>query len=223
MPQRPPDVVPDIVQRDLTEEQLQAYLASPELSIDTETLGLQQLRDRLCLVQLCDRAGRATIVQIQRDQVIASTTPETRAPRLKRVLEDARVLKVLHFARFDVAVLRHYLGIRLWPLYCTRTASKLVRTYTDRHGLKDLVRELLGQEISKQQQTSDWGAAELNDAQREYAASDVRYLHQLKEKLDERLVREGRVELAQSCFDFLPARALLDLAGWAEVDIFSHG
>ena len=161
MPQRPPDVVPDIVQRDLTEEQLQAYLASPELSIDTETLGLQQLRDRLCLVQLCDGAGRATIVQIQRDQVIASTTPETRAPRLKRVLEDARVLKVLHFARFDVAVLRHYLGIRLWPLYCTRTASKLVRTYTDRHGLKDVALELLDVEMDKVTRHSDWAAQTL--------------------------------------------------------------
>ena len=167
MPQRPPDVVPEIVQRDLTEDQLQAYLASPQLSIDTETLGLQQLRDRLCLVQLCDRAGRATIVQLPRDQVIASTPPDSRAPRLKRVLEDPRVLKVLHFARFDVAVLRHYLGIRLWPLYCTRTASKLVRTYTDRHGLKDVALEMLDVEMDKVTRHSDWASAQLSPAWRE--------------------------------------------------------
>ena len=140
MPQRPPDVSPELVQRDLTEDQLQAFLSSPFLSVDTETLGLQQVRDRLCLVQLCDASGRATIVQLPRDQVISPTAPPSRAPRLKRVLEEPRVLKVLHFARFDVAVLRHYLGIRLWPLYCTRTASKLVRTYTDRHGLKDVTK-----------------------------------------------------------------------------------
>ena len=131
-------------------------------------------------------------------------------------------LKIYHFARFDVAIMRAYLEVMAAPLYCTRTASRLVRTYTDRHGLKDLVKELLGQDLSKQQQTSDWGAAEINDAQREYAASDVRYLHRLKEQLDIRLQRENRVELAEACFDFLPARRLLDLAGWAEVDIFAH-
>ena len=214
MPQRPPDVVPDIVQRDLTEEQLQAYLASPELSIDTETLGLQQLRDRLCLVQLCDRAGRATIVQIQRDQVIASTAPETRAPRLKRVLEDARVLKVLHFARFDVAVLRHYLGIRLWPLYCTRTASKLVRTYTDRHGLKDVALELLDVEMDKVTRHSDWAAAQLSPEQVRYAISDVTMLIPIMERLDAMLVREGRKELALECFRVIPVMAELDLRGY---------
>jgi len=214
MPQRPPDVVPDIVQRDLTEEQLQAYLASPELSIDTETLGLQQLRDRLCLVQLCDRAGRATIVQVQRDQVIASTAPETRAPRLKRVLEDARVLKVLHFARFDVAVLRHYLGIRLWPLYCTRTASKLVRTYTDRHGLKDVALELLDVEMDKVTRHSDWAAAQLSPEQVRYAISDVTMLIPIMERLDAMLVREGRKELALECFRVIPVMAELDLRGY---------
>jgi len=214
MPQRPPDVVPDIVQRDLTEEQLQAYLASPELSIDTETLGLQQLRDRLCLVQLCDRAGRATIVQVQRDQVIASTAPETRAPRLKRVLEDARVLKVLHFARFDVAVLRHYLGIRLWPLYCTRTASKLVRTYTDRHGLKDVALELLDVEMDKVTRHSDWAAAQLSPEQVRYAISDVTMLIPIMERLDAMVGREGRKELALECFRVIPVMADLDLRGY---------
>jgi len=214
MPQRPPDVVPDIVQRDLTEEQLQAYLASPELSIDTETLGLQQLRDRLCLVQLCDRAGRATIVQVQRDQVIASTAPETRAPRLKRVLEDARVLKVLHFARFDVAVLRHYLGIRLWPLYCTRTASKLVRTYTDRHGLKDVALELLDVEMEKVTRHSDWAAPTLSPEQVRYAISDVTMLIPIMERLDAMVGREGRKELALECFRVIPVMADLDLRGY---------
>ncbi|HZM50934.1 MAG TPA: ribonuclease D [Vicinamibacteria bacterium] len=214
MPQRPPDVVPDIVQRDLTEAQLQAYLASPELSIDTETLGLQQLRDRLCLVQLCDRAGRATIVQIQRDQVIASTAPETRAPRLKRVLEEARVLKVLHFARFDVAVLRHYLGIRLWPLYCTRTASKLVRTYTDRHGLKDVALELLDVEMDKVTRHSDWAAQTLTPEQVRYAISDVTMLIPIMERLDAMVVREGRKELALECFRVIPVMADLDLRGY---------
>jgi ribonuclease D len=214
MPQRPPDVVPEIVQRDLTEDQLQAYLASPELSIDTETLGLQQLRDRLCLIQLCNRAGRATIVQIPRDQVIASTPPETRAPRLKRVLEEARVLKLLHFARFDVAVLRHYLGIRLWPLYCTRTASKLVRTYTDRHGLKDVALELLDVEMDKVTRHSDWATAQLSPEQVRYAISDVTMLIPIMERLDAMLVREGRKELALECFRVIPVMAELDLRGY---------
>jgi ribonuclease D len=214
MPQRPPDVVPEIVQRDLTEDQLQAYLASPELSIDTETLGLQQLRDRLCLVQLCNRAGRATIVQIARDQVIASTPLETRAPRLKRVLEDARVLKLLHFARFDVAVLRHYLGIRLWPLYCTRTASKLVRTYTDRHGLKDVALELLDVEMDKVTRHSDWATAQLSPEQVRYAISDVTMLIPIMERLEAMVVREGRKELAQECFRVIPVMADLDLRGY---------
>lgn len=214
MPQRPPDVVPEIVQRDLTEDQLQAYLASPELSIDTETLGLQQLRDRLCLIQLCNRAGRATIVQIPRDQVIAATPLETRAPRLKRVLEEARVLKLLHFARFDVAVLRHYLGIRLWPLYCTRTASKLVRTYTDRHGLKDVALELLDVEMDKVTRHSDWATATLSAEQVRYAISDVTMLIPIMERLDAMLVREGRKELALECFRVIPVMAELDLQGY---------
>ena len=214
MPQRPPDVVPDIVQRDLTEDQLQAYLASPYLSIDTETLGLQQRRDRLCLVQLCDTKGRATIVQIPRDQVIASTPLETRAPRLKRVLEEPRVLKLLHFARFDVAVLRHYLGIRLGPLYCTRTASKLVRTYTDRHGLKDVALELLDVEMDKVTRHSDWAAAQLSPEQVRYAISDVTMLIPIMERLDAMLVREGRKELALECFRVIPVMAELDLRGY---------
>ena len=214
MPQRPPDIVPEIVQRDLTEDQFQAYLASPQLSIDTETLGLQQLRDRLCLVQLCNHAGRATIVQLPRDQVIAGTPPDSRAPRLKRVLEDPRVLKVLHFARFDVAVLRHYLGIRLWPLYCTRTASKLVRTYTDRHGLKDVALELLDVEMDKVTRHSDWASAQLSPEQVRYAISDVTMLIPIMERLDAMVVREGRKELAQECFRVIPVMAELDLRGY---------
>ena len=173
-------------------------------------------RDRLCLVQLADGHGDEHLVRFGPDSDYA-------APNLKALLSDPERLKLYHFARFDVAIMRAYLGIIAAPLFCTRTASKLIRTYTDRHGLKELVKELLGQDLSKQQQTSDWGAPDINDAQRDYAASDVRYLHRLKEKLDERLLREGRVELAQACFDFLPARALLDLAGWAETDIFAHG
>ncbi len=144
------------------------------------------------------------------------------APVLKAVLADPSRLKLYHFARFDLAAIQHYLGVVAGPVYCTKTASRLIRTYTDRHGLKELVRELLGLDISKQQQTSDWGAPDLSDAQKDYAASDVRYLHQLKEKLDERLTREGRMPLAQACFDFLPHRAALDLAGWPEIDIFAH-
>jgi ribonuclease D len=214
MPERPPDVVPEIVQRDLTEAQLQAYLASPQLSVDTETLGLSQLRDRLCLVQLCDRAGRGTLVQLPRDQVISSTPPETRAPRLKRLLEDPRVLKVLHFARFDVAVLRHYLGIRLSPLYCTRTVSKLVRTYTERHGLKDVALELLDVEMDKQTRHTDWANPDLTPQQVRYAISDVTMLIPIMERLDTMLVREGRKELAQECFRAIPLMAELDLRGY---------
>jgi ribonuclease D len=185
------------------------------IAVDTEAMGLMPGRDRLCLVQLSDGRGDEHLVRFSVDSDYA-------APRLKALLCDPQRLKLYHFARFDLAIMSRYLGIVAGPVYCTRTASRLVRTYTDRHGLKDLVRELLGIEISKQQQTSDWGAAEINDAQREYAASDVRYLHQLKEKLDERLQRERRVELAQGCFDFLPHRALLDIAGWPDQDIFAH-
>ena len=185
------------------------------IAVDTEAMGLLPGRDRLCLVQLSDGGGDEHLVRFSPDSDYA-------APNLKALLGDPERLKLYHFARFDVAIIRAYLGIMATPLYCTRTASRLVRTYTDRHGLKELVKALLGQDLSKQQQTSDWGAPEINDAQRDYAASDVRYLHRLKAELDRRLERENRVELAQSCFDFLPARALLDLAGWAEVDLFAH-
>jgi ribonuclease D len=185
------------------------------IAVDTEAMGLNPGRDRLCLVQLSDGRGHEHLVRFARGSDFA-------APNLKALLSDPKRLKIYHFARFDIGIMQHYLGIMAAPLYCTRTASRLVRTYTDRHGLKELVKEMLNIDLSKQQQTSDWGAPEINDAQREYAASDVRYLHQLKEKLDERLVREGRVELARACFDFLPNRALLDLAGWPEQDIFAH-
>jgi ribonuclease D len=187
---------------------------SPIVAIDTETLGLNPHRDRLCLVQLSFGDGDAELVQIARGQ--------TRAPNLEKLLADPNVLKLFHFGRFDMAILAKTFGIMPAPVYCTKIASKLVRTYTDRHGLKELVRELAGVEISKQQQSSDWGAGALSDAQQAYAASDVLYLHQLKEKLDVMLAREQRTDLAQACFDFLPARARLDLAGWPETDIFSH-
>jgi len=192
------------------------FAAGVPIAVDTEAMGLVPGRDRLCLVQLSDGSG---------DEHLVRFGPESdySAPNLKALLGDPDRLKLYHFARFDVAIIRAYLGFMATPLYCTRTASKLIRTYTDRHGLKELVKEMLGADLSKQQQTSDWGAPEINDAQREYAASDVRYLHRLKAGLDERLTRENRNELAQACFDFLPARALLDLAGWAEVDIFAHG
>ena len=201
----------------LHEEDLPADVAFADgpIAVDTEAMGLVPGRDRLCLVQLADGKGDEHLVRFAKGS-------DYSAPNLKALLSDPNRLKLYHFARFDVAAMRAYLGIIAAPVYCTRTASRLVRTYTDRHGLKDLVKELLCIEISKQQQTSDWGADELSDAQREYAASDVRFLHQLKQKLDERLVRENRVELAQACFDFLPHRALLDLAGWAEQDVFAH-
>jgi ribonuclease D len=201
----------------LHQEDLPADVAFADgpIAVDTEAMGLVPGRDRLCLVQLADGKGDEHLVRFAQGS-------DYSAPNLKTLLSDRNRLKLYHFARFDVAAMRAYLGIIAAPLYCTRTASRLVRTYTDRHGLKDLVKELLCIEISKQQQTSDWGADELSDAQREYAASDVRFLHQLKEKLDERLARENRMELAQACFDFLPHRALLDLAGWAEQDVFAH-
>jgi len=199
-------------EEDLPEE---VRFADGPIAVDTEAMGLVPGRDRLCLVQLSDGKGDEHLVRF----AIGS---DYAAPNLRALLGDPNRLKLFHFARFDVAMLSKYLGIIAAPLYCTRTASRLVRTYTDRHGLKDLVKELLGLDLSKQQQTSDWGAAEINDAQREYAASDVRYLHALKEKLDERLERENRAALAQGCFDFLPYRALLDVAGWADQDIFAH-
>jgi ribonuclease D len=199
------------------EEDLAADVRFAEgpIAVDTEAMGLVAGRDRLCLVQLSDGKGDEHLVRFRRGSNYS-------APNLKALLADSGRLKLYHFARFDIGIMSAYLGIMAAPLYCTRTASRLVRTYTDRHGLKDLVKELLTIDLSKQQQTSDWGADELSDAQREYAASDVRYLHQLKQRLDERLEREDRTALAQSCFDFLPARALLDLAGWPEQDIFAH-
>lgn len=184
------------------------------VAIDTETLGLVPYRDRLCVVQLSGGDGNAEIVQIAAGQ--------TQAPNLTRLLADARVTKLFHYARFDIAVLYRAFGVMAGPLYCTKIASKLARTYTDRHGLKDLVRELLGIELSKQQQSSDWAAATLSEAQLAYAASDVLHLHALRSKLDAMLARENRTELATACFEFLPTRAKLDLLGWPDSDIFSH-
>jgi ribonuclease D len=190
------------------------YDAGASVAIDTETLGLRPHRDRLCVVQLSRGDGDADVVQIARGQ--------TRAPNLERLLADPAVTKIFHYARFDVAVLHHAFGVTPAPVYCTKIASKLVRTYTDRHGLKDLVRELLGVDLSKQQQSSDWAAPSLSDAQLAYAASDVLHLHGLRQRLDVMLEREGRAEIAASCFCFLPTRAKLDLLGWPEQDIFSH-
>ena len=200
----------------LHEEDFPAGVLAPgPIAVDTETMGLITPRDRLCLVQISDGSGTEHLVRFNPGSDYA-------APNLKAVLADPARLKLYHFARFDLAAIEHYLGVTAAPVFCTKIASKLTRTYTDRHGLKELVRELLGQEVSKQQQSSDWGAAELSDAQRDYAASDVRFLHAMKEVLDMRLAREGRTELAQACFDFLPTRAALDLAGWPETDIFAH-
>ena len=184
------------------------------VAIDTETLGLNPHRDRLCVVQLSGGDGNADVVRIARGQA--------EAPNLQRLLADPGVPKLFHFARFDVAVMAHAFGTMTTNLYCTKIASKLVRTYTDRHGLKELCRELLAVDLSKQQQSSDWGAATLSDAQVAYAASDVLHLHDLRAKLDVLLAREGRADLARACFEFLPTRARLDLAGWPETDIFSH-
>jgi len=198
------------------EEDLPAgALGEGPIAVDTETMGLVTPRDRLCVVQLADGRGDEHLVRFAPGSGYA-------APNLRAVLADPARLKLFHFARFDLAAIRHYLGVTAAPVFCTKTASRLVRTYTDRHGLKELVRELIGQDISKQQQSSDWGGAELSDAQRDYAASDVRYLHALKAELEARLAREGRTALAQACFDFLPWRAELDLAGWPEIDIFAH-
>ena len=186
----------------------------PIVAIDCETMGLNPHRDRLCVIQMSGGDGNAHIVQVAKGQ--------TEAPNLCKMLTDPKVLKLFHFGRFDIAAMYNAFGALTAPVYCTKIASRLVRTYTDRHGLKDLVRELLGKEVSKQQQSSDWGAPELSDAQKDYAASDVRYLHAMHEILIVRLARENRTEIAQACFDFLPARARLDLAGWPDHDIFSH-
>lgn len=193
----------------------EGVLAPGAIAVDTETMGLITPRDRLCVVQISDGQGDEHLVRFGPGSNYA-------APNLKAVLGDPARLKLFHFARFDLAAIEHYLDTQATPVFCTKIASKLVRTYTDRHGLKDLVRELLGKEISKQQQSSDWGGAELSDAQREYAASDVRYLHGMHAILVERLAREHRTEIAQACFDFLPMRARLDLVGWPDSDIFSH-
>jgi ribonuclease D len=184
------------------------------VAIDTETMGLNPARDRLCLVQLSSGDGDAHIVQLDAGVY--------EAPNLKKLLTDPGVTKLFHFARFDLAVMMAYLGVMTGPIYCTKIASRLTRTFTDRHGLKDLARDVLGQELNKQQQTSDWGAATLTQEQLDYAASDVLYLHAIKEKLDALLQREKRVELAEACFNFLPVRVALDLAGWPESDIFAH-
>jgi ribonuclease D len=184
------------------------------VAIDCETMGLNPKRDRLCVVQLSSGDGNAHLVQISKGQ--------TSAPNLCRMLEDPNVLKLFHFGRFDIAAIFEAFGVLTAPVYCTKIASRLIRTYTDRHGLKNLLQELLAIDISKQQQSSDWGAKRLSKAQIEYAASDVLYLHQLRESLNQMLIREGRMEVAKSCFDFLPTRAQLDLAGWPDTDIFAH-
>ena len=184
------------------------------VAIDSETMGLQPHRDRLCVVQLSAGDGDAHLVRFARGRYDA--------PNLKALLADPARTKLFHFGRFDIAVMRHYLGVLAQPVYCTKIASKLVRTYTDRHGLKELCRELLDIDLSKLQQSSDWGADTLSAEQRDYAASDVLYLHQIKARLDAMLAREERTAMAQACFDFLPQRAELDLAGWSEIDIFSH-
>lgn len=186
----------------------------PVVAIDCETMGLNPHRDRLCVVQLSDGDGNAHIVQIAKGQ--------TTAPNLSALLENPDVLKLFHFGRFDIAALYNAFGALTAPVYCTKIASRLIRTYTDRHGLKNLLQELLNIDISKQQQSSDWGSDTLSDAQLDYAASDVLYLHKLRDELDLRLAREGRADMAQACFEFLPMRAKLDLAGWPDTDIFAH-
>jgi ribonuclease D len=184
------------------------------VAIDTETMGLNPVRDRLCLVQLSAGDGNCHMVQLRAGAY--------EAPNLKRLLTDPNITKLFHFARFDIAVINAYLGVVCEPVYCTKIASKLVRTFTDRHGLKDLCKDLLGIELSKQQQSSDWGASDLTPEQLKYAASDVLHLHELRARLDAMLAREGRSELAAACFEFLPTRALLDLGGWEDPDIFAH-
>ncbi|MDE2487873.1 MAG: ribonuclease D [Alphaproteobacteria bacterium] len=188
--------------------------SAASVAVDSETMGLRLGRDPLCVVQLSDGQGDAHVVRLNR--------PGYAAPNLKRLLTDPAVTKIFHFGRFDIAMFYLHLGVVTAPVYCTKIASKLARTYTDRHGLKDVVKELLGIDLSKQQQSSDWGAAKLSDDQVAYAASDVLYLHALRARLDEMLAREGRDGLAKACFDFLPNRALLDVAGWEDVDIFAH-
>lgn len=191
------------------------FAAGADIAVDTETMGLVTPRDRLCVVQLSDGGADEHLVRFGPGSDYA-------APNLRALLADPARVKLYHFARFDLAAIRHYLGVTAAPVYCTKIASRLVRTYTDRHGLKELVRELLATDVSKAQQSSDWGSPALSDAQKDYAASDVRYLHALREELDRRLAREDRTGLAKACFDFLPWRAELDLAGWPEIDVFAH-
>jgi ribonuclease D len=205
-----PQLVNHLYQNDLPD----GLNLGPIVAIDCETMGLNPHRDRLCVVQMSGGDGDAHLVQV--------ATGQRSAPNLVAMLTDPDVLKLFHFGRFDIAALQNAFGVLTAPVYCTKIASKLVRTYTDRHGLKNLLEELLGVDVSKQQQQSDWGAEKLSTAQISYAASDVLYLHGMKEKLDDRLDREGRTEMAQACFDFLPTRAKLDLAGWPEIDIFAH-
>ena len=190
------------------------FEAGGSIAIDTETMGLRPARDKLCVVQISTGDGNAHIIQMDRSTYAA--------PRLKALLTDTKVKKLFHFARFDIATLKLHLGVDTNNIYCTKIASRLTRTYTDRHGLKDLVRELLGIELDKQQQSSDWGAYVLTEQQKKYAGQDVLYLHELKSRLDQMLEREGRTQIAQACFDFLPTRAALDLLGWPEEDVFAH-
>ncbi len=201
----------------LHEEDLPAGVltGTSALAVDTETMGLITPRDRLCLLQISDGSGDEHLVRFAPNSAY-------NAPNLKAILGDSSRVKLFHFARFDLAAIEHYLNVTAAPVFCTKIASRLTRTYTDRHGLKELVKEMLGSDISKQQQSSDWGAAEINDAQKDYAASDVRYLHRLHAEFVKRLAREGRSEIAAACFEFLPHRARLDLMGWPEADIFAH-
>lgn len=203
---------PIVLSDDLDEEHYEIYMGSQYLAVDTETLGLQVKRDRLCVVQMCNEAGITTLVQ----------TKNYNAPRLKTVMEAPNVEKIFHFARFDLATLRHWLGCNVYPTYCTKIASRLVRTYTDGHGLKDITKELLGIELDKEQQSSDWAAETLSVEQAAYAASDVIHLIAMKHKLAAMMERDGRSAMAKACMEFLPHRVTLDLAGWGEEDIFSH-
>jgi ribonuclease D len=220
MPQRPPDVTPELAREDLTEGQLRAFLGASAVAVDTETLGLHPLRDRLCVVQICDRDGRAVLVQIPREQTTRGGPVPERAPRLRQLLEAPGVLKVLHFARFDLAALRHGLGIEVAPVWCTRTASKLVRTYTERHGLKDLAQELLDVEMDKTVRHTDWAGDDLRPEQVRYATSDVTMLLPLMDRLAAMLAREERTALAEDCFRVIPTLVRLDLLGYE--DLFIH-
>lgn len=221
MPQKPPDVTPELVQGDLTEEQLQHFLKQKEIAVDTETMGLNPLRDRLCLVQLCDRNRRAVLVQIPPTPGRRAPLPPAEgSPRLKRLLEDPGIVKILHFARFDVAAIRHHLGIAMAPIFCTRTASKLVRTYTDRHGLKDVALELADTEMDKTSQSTDWSRSDLTPAQLKYATADVTLLHVIMDRLAAMLAREERAALAAECFRTISLMSELDLMGYE--NLFEH-